>query len=625
MVSNGTSVVQGAAGTTTTLLHGNAAGTPTYSAVSLTSDVSGTLGVGNGGTNSTTALSGTSIMISNGTSIVQGAYGTTTTVLHGNVAGSPSYSAVLLSGDVAGTLGVGNGGTGQTSYTTGDLLYASAASTVSKLSDVAVGSVLVSGGAGVAPSYSTSLTLAGNETISGGSLTFNNGGSNTIFYGTAGSLGPPGTAGERIQLVGTAGTFATTDDAIGVAASNSMWFNVGIGGSFWWDLGSGNLMTLYGAGLGIGTNAPNDKLHVEQGNIRLNAAAGTAGFLNFFKAGTQVGYLANGGADNNLWMQATGATGGINFQTGGSNTRMLINSTGTVGIGMASTDLNSAFLQVKGEQPAGTGTSAMFGSVTPISFITGGAGNMNMGWNAYYDGGWRNYTAGKFTGIQAMDANLGDMVFYTGNAPAGANSAISFSEHLRLTNAGHLGINQASPTRSILDVSGAVGNTIAIFGSGSSGISMVQAWPSIGFNSYFNANWKSLGGGAGANIGVNPSTGDMQFISASNVVQDATQATTVQMQINGAGGVTIVNGGGNVPHGCAYYYCFVGGVTQGACSCPGGTYPISGGGDCLGVAMYGNWPQPTFGSGSRADNTQTGWGIWCASTGMDVWVNCCSI
>jgi len=40
--------------------------------------------------------------------------GTTTTVLHGNAAGNPSWSAISLSADVTGTLPVANGGTGAT-------------------------------------------------------------------------------------------------------------------------------------------------------------------------------------------------------------------------------------------------------------------------------------------------------------------------------------------------------------------------------------------------------------------------------------------------------------------------------------------------------------------------------
>jgi len=44
----------GSLGTTTTLLHGNAGGNPSFAAASLTADVSGTLPLANGGTNSTT-------------------------------------------------------------------------------------------------------------------------------------------------------------------------------------------------------------------------------------------------------------------------------------------------------------------------------------------------------------------------------------------------------------------------------------------------------------------------------------------------------------------------------------------------------------------------------------------
>lgn len=44
-----------------------------------------------------------------------------------------------------------NGGTGQTSYVVGDLLYASTTTALSKLADVATGNALISGGVGVAP------------------------------------------------------------------------------------------------------------------------------------------------------------------------------------------------------------------------------------------------------------------------------------------------------------------------------------------------------------------------------------------------------------------------------------------------------------------------------------------
>lgn len=58
-----------------------------------------------------------------------------------------------LTTGVTGTLPAANGGTGQSSYTVGDIIYASTSAALSKLADVATGNALISGGVGVAPSY----------------------------------------------------------------------------------------------------------------------------------------------------------------------------------------------------------------------------------------------------------------------------------------------------------------------------------------------------------------------------------------------------------------------------------------------------------------------------------------
>jgi hypothetical protein len=70
------------------------------------------------------------------------------------------YSVVTNGTFVGGTwngniIGAQYGGTGQGSYTIGDLLYASGASALARLADVAAGSYLRSGGASVAPLWST--------------------------------------------------------------------------------------------------------------------------------------------------------------------------------------------------------------------------------------------------------------------------------------------------------------------------------------------------------------------------------------------------------------------------------------------------------------------------------------
>jgi hypothetical protein len=66
------------------------------------------------------------------------------------------------------------GGTGQTSYAIGDLLYANTTTTLAKLPDVATGNALISGGVGVAPSWGK----IGLTTHVSGILPVANGGTN---------------------------------------------------------------------------------------------------------------------------------------------------------------------------------------------------------------------------------------------------------------------------------------------------------------------------------------------------------------------------------------------------------------------------------------------------------------
>jgi hypothetical protein len=63
--------------------------------IDLTSRVTNVLPIVNGGTNSSTVLTDNKIMVSSSGKIVEGPAGTTTTVLHGNASGAPSYSQVV--------------------------------------------------------------------------------------------------------------------------------------------------------------------------------------------------------------------------------------------------------------------------------------------------------------------------------------------------------------------------------------------------------------------------------------------------------------------------------------------------------------------------------------------------
>jgi hypothetical protein len=94
----------------------------------------------------------------------------------------PDADATVLTSNTAVT--AAQGGTGQSSYTIGDLLYASASTTLSKLADVATGNVLISGGVATAPSWGK---LALGSAVSG-TLPSANGGTN---LDTSASTGVP--------------------------------------------------------------------------------------------------------------------------------------------------------------------------------------------------------------------------------------------------------------------------------------------------------------------------------------------------------------------------------------------------------------------------------------------------
>lgn len=87
--------------------------------------------------------------------------GTTNTVLHGNASGNPSWAAVSLTADVTGTLPVASGGTALTSGTSGGVLYFSGSTTLASSAALTANLPVIGGGAGAAPTVGT---RSGNTT-----------------------------------------------------------------------------------------------------------------------------------------------------------------------------------------------------------------------------------------------------------------------------------------------------------------------------------------------------------------------------------------------------------------------------------------------------------------------------
>lgn len=113
-----------------------------------------------------------------------GAAGTATTILHGNAAGAPTFSAVSLTADVSGTLPVANGGTGITSF-----------------------------GTGVATALGTNVSGTGAICLASGSSCASSGGGGTFNYSSGTQVL---TAATYFSPIGGGGAPVTTEAAVQV-------------------------------------------------------------------------------------------------------------------------------------------------------------------------------------------------------------------------------------------------------------------------------------------------------------------------------------------------------------------------------------------------------------------------
>jgi len=109
------------------------------------------------------------------------------------------------------------GGTGQTSYAIGDILYANTTTTLAKLADVATGNALISGGVGIAPSWGK----IGLTTHISGVLPVANGGTNastasiTSFNNITGYSASGATGTTTTNLVFSTNPSITTPTLVG--------------------------------------------------------------------------------------------------------------------------------------------------------------------------------------------------------------------------------------------------------------------------------------------------------------------------------------------------------------------------------------------------------------------------
>ena len=382
------------------------------------------------------------ISASAGQSIYLNEFGGFTQVGNGLASTNTTTGALRVIGGVGitGSLYLGSpllipsGGTGLTTYTTGDILYASSSTTLARITAGTAGSVLTSAGAGSTPYWALSTGSGGGITlngltattqtfatsISGSGFTIGSATSTHTFYiGLAGNASTGLISGAAQTIFGlktfgsgvaiTSGT-ASTSTATG---DLTVFGGVGIGGSLWTSTtnfssisGVGHLNSVVTSGIWSGTA-------ISAVNGGTGLVSYTTGDILYASSSTTLGKIAAGTAGSILTSAGTGATPYWAAATGST---------------LAIAGTNNGDIQYKSAAALGASSALNFDASTstfkltgfPIEAVSSGSANVKLlGGSA----SWNGNINGTMLAINTANTYIGDLF----NAQIGGTSRFKVS------------------------------------------------------------------------------------------------------------------------------------------------------------------------------------------------------